>query len=191
MKNTIIILGLIIYNTGLFFIQQFWLLGIFLILNLTLLLFTQRSSCRQLIAFLARNLGFIIFVVLCNLCFAGLYLALLTGARLGLAVLATYTVTVWLHVQAMARGITGLLLPLKWLKVDTEKLALSVTVALNFIPLLMREAHSIQNALKLKCFKFNLGSLRRYPQVYVKGFTEQLFDYAEAIEKALRLKGYD
>ncbi len=191
MKSTIFILGLIFYSTALFFIEQFWLLGTLLILNLIVLACVQQHSWRSLVTFLAKNCGFVLFVVLCNLWFAGIYLALLVGARLGLAILATYTVTKQLSTQQLTQGTVNLLTPLKWLKIDTEKLALSIAVALTFIPLLMHEAHSIQNNLKLKGFRFSFYTMWRYPRVYIVGIMEQLFNYIENVEKALRLKGYD
>lgn len=189
MKSALLILGFIVYNVGLFWTDQFWLLGILLVLELSLAFLFPGKSRRATGRFVLKNCGFVFFVILSNLLFTDGAQALLLGLRLGLAIEATYLLSHWLSTQEFAQGITTLCAPLRLFRVNTEELALSITAALTFVPLLTHEAKQLQNNLKLKgCGWKNLW---RQPQVYVVGIVAQLFDYAEAAEQALRLKGYD
>ncbi len=188
MKAALLILGFIIYNIWLFWVEDYWVLAGLLVIDL-LYLFCRRRNWRAQGHFLLKNCGFVTFVVLCNLLISDWQQALLLGARLGLAIEATYIISQILSMQEFAQGIAGLCAPLRLFKVDTDELALSVAVALTFVPLLTREAKQLQNNLKLKGCTWK--TLCRQPQVYVIGIVTQLLDYAEAAEQALRLKGYN
>ncbi len=188
MKATLLILGFIIYNMWLFWVEDYWVLAGLMVIDLLYLL-CRRRNWRAQGRFLLKNCGFVAFVVLCNLLFSDWQRALLLGARLGLAIEATYIISQILSIQEFAQGIAGLCAPLKLFKVDTDELALSVAVALTFVPLLTREAKQLQNNLKLRGCTWK--TLCRQPQVYVVGIVTQLLDYAEAAEQTLRLKGYN
>ncbi len=189
MKSALLILGFIIYSVWLFWVSNVWLLGVMLALEISILIILPDIRWRTAFKFFLKNCGFVLFVILCNLLFSDWWQALLVGLRLGLAIEATYIISLLLSTREFAQGIATLCTPLKLLRVDTEELALSITVALTFVPLLAHEAKQLQSNLKLKgCGWKNLW---RQPQVYVVGIVEQLFDYAEAAEQALRLKGYD
>lgn len=189
MKSAILILCFIIFETGLFLINDFWLLGLALILEVGILVVWPYMNWRTMFKFFIKNCSFMVFVILCNVCFTGWYQALLIGFRLGLAIGATYIFSRLLGAREFARGIAILCMPLKVFRVDTTEVALSITVALTFIPLIAYEAKQLQNSLKLKgC---NWRTILRRPQVYVIGMMEQLFTYIEVAEQSLRLKGYE
>lgn len=189
MKSAVSIFGFIVFNVWLFQIDDFWLLGLLLWLEIIMTVFLSGRHWWPALKFLFKNCGFVSFVVVCNLLFSSLGQALLVGSRLGLAIGATYIISRLLSTREFAQGIVILCSPLKLLCVDTEELALSITVAITFVPLLAHEAKQLHNNLKLKgCGRKNLW---RQPQVYVVGMVTQLFDYVEAAEQALRLKGYD
>lgn len=189
MKSAILILGFIIYNIALFWIDAFWLLGLLLALEIGIVILLPDVDYRAALKFFVKNCGFVLFVVLCNLLFSDWHQALLLGFRLILAIEATYIISCRLSAREFAQGIAMLCAPARLFHVNTDELALSVTVALTFIPLLAREAKQLQNNLKLKGCGWR--TLCRKPQLFVMGMVEQLFDYAEATEQALRLKGYD
>lgn len=187
MKNALIILGFLVYSLVLFLITNPWMLiGIFILELITSLLV---SNLREAWLFLLKNSGFVIFVTLCNLWLASWSQAVLVGARLGLAIMAAYTISRRLSTRELASGIATLCMPLKLLGVDITELTLSLTVALTFVPLFAREARQLRTNLKLKGYGWK--NFWRQPQIYVTGFLEQLFGHIEATEKALRLKGYD
>ena len=189
MKSALSILGFIIYDIWLFWINDFWMLSLLGVLEVIIIILLPISCWRTVLKFFIKNCGFVLFVVGCNLLFADWHQALLVGCRLGLAIEATYIISHLLSPREFAQGIAALCTPFRILHVDTEGLALSITVALTFIPLLTREAKQLHNNLKLKGCDWK--NLWRQPQVYVVGMITQLFDYAEAAEQALRLKGYD
>lgn len=139
--------------------------------------------------FFLKNCVFVLFVILCNLLFTDFHQAMTIGIRLGIIITATYIIFQFISPQKMARVIARLCAPLRIFHIDTDALALSITVALTFVPLLLHDARSIQSGLRLKgCI---LKTLCRHPYVYVTSFTNLLFCHIEAFEQALRLKGYE
>lgn len=189
MKSALLILGVIVYNVCLFWIDVFWVLGCLLGVNLALVVILPKINWRAQCSFLVKTFGFVVFIVLTNLLFTEINQALLVSFRLGLALESTFIVSQLLDATAFAQGIVILLTPLKSFHFDTEAAALSITVALTMVPLLTREAVEIQDSLRLKGCGFK--NLCRRPQVYVVGMVGRLFDYIESTEAALRLKGYE
>ena len=69
--------------------------------------------------------------------------------------LLTYTTTP----VSLTDGIESLLTPLKWIKFPVHELALIMSIALRFIPILMDETERIMNAQKARGANFDTGSL--------------------------------
>lgn len=182
MLAAVIIVGFIIYSTALFFITNWYVLLALGLIEIVIAKFNK---------FLLKNLLFIFTVMLFNLIFSNLETTLLFGLRLFLAVEATYIITLWLSPTEMAHGLCILLAPLKLLRVDLKELELMITVALTFIPVLAREATNVKRALRAKGFAFNLRNGLARPQIYVVAYVNGLFERIEAVELALRAKGYE
>lgn len=182
MLAAIAIVLFMIYDTALFFITNWYILLLLLVVELCL---TQFSH------FTRRNLFFILFVMACNLIFSDIETTLLVGLRLFLALEATYLLAHWLRPQGFTRGLTSLLAPLRWCGVDTSELALTLTIALSFIPIFTQEARAVKRALQAKGFDFGPRNLVTRPQVYLLAYLDGLFDRLETVEQALRAKGYE
>lgn len=191
MKPLLIIAGLSIYNIGLFFVSEVWLLAVLASIEFIWTILVARRDWRGWRSFMMTNSGFVLFVILCNLLLLDVGRALLIGVRLWLAIGSTYIVSRSLSAKEFAGGVAKLCAPLSILGFDTKELALSITIALTFVPLLANEAQALQDGLRLKGYKVGVKSFARQPQIYVSGIIEQLFCYAEHLEQALRLKGYD
>ena len=69
--------------------------------------------------------------------------------------LLTYTTTP----VALTDGVEGLLTPLKWIHFPVHELALIMSIALRFIPILTDETDRIMNAQKARGAKLDTGSL--------------------------------
>ncbi len=69
--------------------------------------------------------------------------------------LLTYTTTP----VALTDGLESLLTPLKWIKFPVHELALIMSIALRFIPILMDETERIMNAQKARGANFESGNL--------------------------------
>lgn len=69
--------------------------------------------------------------------------------------LLTYTTTP----VALTDGIESLLTPLKWIRFPVHELALIMSIALRFIPILMDETERIKNAQKARGADFETGGL--------------------------------
>lgn len=187
-----LIIGFIIYSLGLFWISD-WrvLLALFLAELCLICARSQHTSLRAAVKFLLRSVGFVSFVVLCNCWSQDLASALVVGARLLLALMATYYISLTLTARDLAQGVAWLLAPLQLLKVNTRDLAITVAIALSFVPVLSAEARAIRQSLLVKGFEFKLANVLRRPQLYVTTYLDNLWQRVEELERSLYLKGYN
>ncbi len=180
------------YSIGLFWLHDWQILAMLFLANLVILVALGRyHDWRKHSKFLLRSCCFVGFVVICNLLCRELEFALLVGARLFLALLATYSFSCALSPQAFAQGLAYLFVPLRLFGVNMADLAVTITIALSFIPLLSREAQTTRQALRAKGFEFNLYNAIHQPQIYVTTYFDSVFDQVEIIERTLRSKSYE
>lgn len=182
MLAAFVLVVFVIYSTALFFITNWYVLLGLVMIELVIARFNQ---------FLWKNLGFIIVVMLFNLIYASPEMTVLFGVRLFLAVEATYIISRWFTPTEFARGFCILLSPLKLFHVDLKELELMLVVALTFVPILSRETKDVKQALRAKGFTFNFKNVLTRPQIYVVAYINGMFDRIEAVELALRTKGYE
>ena len=89
----------------------------------------------------------------------GIYSTLFLGARLFLLVMASSLLTLTTTPVSLTDGIESLLAPLKWVKFPVHELALVMSIALRFIPILTDETARIMNAQKARGADFETGSI--------------------------------
>ncbi len=87
------------------------------------------------------------------------YYAIFLAARLFLLVLASSLLTLTTSPVALADGIESLLSPLKIIRFPVHELALIMSIALRFIPILTDETGRIMNAQKARGADFETGGL--------------------------------
>lgn len=186
------LLMLVVFCTAIFFINDGWVMTMIFaaLMIITLLLNNSKSALSKCLKFLLKNLGFVIFVVLCNLIFSDKWTAVMVGVRLFLAILAVYNVSQVLSPRQFAEGMGLMMRPLAFFGMDVDGAVLTITVALNLIPVLTREAVSVSRALELKGVKKSFVNVFRRPQIYVRCYLASLFRRATEMERALLLKGY-
>ena len=83
------------------------------------------------------------------------------AARLFLLVLGSSLLTLTTTPVSLADGIESLLTPLKWIRFPVHELALIMSIALRFIPILTDETGRIMNAQKARGADFETGGLMK------------------------------
>ena len=90
---------------------------------------------------------------------AGIVFAIFLVLRLVLLVICSSLLTYTTTPVDLTDGIESLLTPLKWIKFPVHELALIMSIALRFIPILMDETERIKNAQKARGADFEHGGL--------------------------------
>lgn len=93
----------------------------------------------------------------------------------------------------IADGIESLLGPLKRFKVPVQEIALVLSIALRFVPTLMKETETIMNAQKSRGVEFNTGSLiermKKIVPLLIPLFISSI-DRADQLATAMTSRGY-
>ena len=90
---------------------------------------------------------------------AGIIYTVFLATRLFLLVSGSSLLTLTTTPVSLTDGIESLLLPLKWLRFPVHELALIMSIALRFIPILADETTRIMNAQKARGADFETGGL--------------------------------
>ena len=90
---------------------------------------------------------------------AGIVFSLFLIIRLVLLVICSSLLTYTTSPVALTDGIEAILTPLKWVRFPVHELALIMSIALRFIPILMGETERIKNAQKARGADFEKGGL--------------------------------
>lgn len=189
--TAVLIAGLAIFSVGIFWVENWWVLTAILtvIIVITLVFNRTRQALKKCLKLLRRNFWFVLFVWVCNVGVSGAAEATILAVRLYLVILVVFNFANRTSPQRFARGMGVLMRPFALFGLDVEAAVLAITVALNLLPVLSREATSISRALKLK----GMGGWRdlwRKPQVYVQCYLAGCFKRMGEMERALLLKGY-
>lgn len=167
------IVFLIAYIVAIFMANNFYALGAcaFVFLLATCL---SGVSIGSLLKSLRAILFLLIFTAVLNLFFhegqtplwegsfitkEALYFTVFLAVRLFLLVLGSSLLTLTTTPVALTDGIESLLLPLKWIRFPVHELALIMSIALRFIPILTDEAGRIMNAQKARGADFETGGI--------------------------------
>ena len=89
------------------------------------------------------------------------YFTLFFAVRLFLLVLGSAVLTLTTTPVSLTDGLESLLAPLKWIKFPVHELALIMSIALRFIPILTDETGRILNAQKARGADFETGGLMK------------------------------
>ena len=87
------------------------------------------------------------------------YFTIFLAVRLFLLVLGSSLLTLTTTPVSLTDGIESLLSPLKWIRFPVHELALIMSIALRFIPILMDETNRIMNAQKARGADFETGGI--------------------------------
>lgn len=167
------ILFLIVYIVLIFLANNFYSLGalaaVFVVIALC-----SGVPFKMLIKSVKAVLFLLVFTAILNLFFysgktplwegsfltyEGVYFTVFLAVRLFLLVLTSSLLTLTTTPVALTDGIESLLTPLKWIRFPVHELALIMSIALRFIPILTDETGRIMNAQKARGADFESGGL--------------------------------
>ena len=169
------ILFLLVYIIAVFLANSFISLGVCAFVFLLIALFSN-VPLKSLLKSVKAVLFLLLFTALLNLFFSqgetvvfewkfiqitqeGIYTAAFLAIRLFLLVLGSVVLTLTTTPVALTDGIESLLKPLTWIHFPVHELALIMSIALRFIPILTDEAARIMNTQKARGADFETGSL--------------------------------
>ena len=169
------LLALIVYIVALFMAKSFYSLGL-CALVFAVIVIVSKVPILSLLRSIKAILFLLIFTAVLNLFFhsgetvlcswwiititkEALYFTAFLSARLFLLVLGSTLLTLTTTPVSLTDGVESLLTPLKWIKLPVHVLALVMSIALRFIPILTDETGRIMNAQKARGADFETGSL--------------------------------
>ena len=171
------LLFLICYIVAIFLSKTFYALGACALVFLTIALLSK-VPLKSLLRSVKAVLFLLVFTALLNLFFysgttvifewafirltkEALYFTIFLSVRLTLLVLSSSILTLTTTPVALTDGIESLLNPLKHIRFPVHELALIMSIALRFIPILSDETARIMNAQKARGADFETGGLLR------------------------------
>ncbi len=169
------ILFLIVYIVAVFLANSFYTLGVCATVFILIAIFSNIPFA-SLLRSVKAVLFLLVFTALLNLFFnegetvlfswqfititqEGLYAAIFLASRLFLLVLGSTILTLTTTPVSLTDGIESLLTPLKWMRFPVHELALIMSIALRFIPILTDETARVMNAQKARGADFETGNL--------------------------------
>lgn len=169
------IVFLIAFITAIFLSKSFYALGACALVFIIVASFSK-IPFKSLLKSVKAVLVLLIFTAVLNLFFQkegevvfewtiikltkeGLYATAFLAVRLFLLVLASSLLTLTTTPVSLTDGLESLLTPLKWVKFPVHDLALVMSIALRFIPILSDETARIMNAQKARGADFETGGL--------------------------------
>lgn len=189
MRNLIKFILFLIYSVGLFFIEDYMILALILIFNISIMIISK-INLKNALNNTIKLLPFILFTVAINTIFADLKFSILIGIRLILIRNLTYIFSKTISYIEFARVIEKMVYPLKQFGINPEEIGLIVIIALSFIPIIKNEFEQIRNVLKVKGIKPTTFNLLKNLGLIFKPFLISVMQRLNEIEISLKAKGY-
>ncbi len=107
-----------------------------------------------------------------------------------------YSATIFLLTTApeeITAGLEKLMQPLKWLKVPVTEIALTLTLALRFIPLVLEEIQNLVRSITTRGINWKKLGIKNSAKVWMtvsEKFLENLLMRADQIATAMQLRGF-
>ena len=165
------LLALIVYIVALFMAKNFYALGACALL-FAVIVIASNVPILSVLRSIKAILFLVLFTAVLNLFFhsgetvliftitkEALYFTVFLSARLFLLVFGSTILTLTTTPVALTDGVESLLTPFKWIKLPVHVLALVMSIALRFIPILTDETGRIMNAQKARGADFETGGL--------------------------------
>lgn len=179
----------LVYTIAIFFIKEYYLLGIVLIVNLLLMIILKTNIKKGIISIL-KLLPIIIFTSVINSLISGIEFGVLIGFRLILVCNVTYIFAKKMTPNKIQYIIETLLKPLKIIKINPKEIGIIVCIGIAFIPILQREITEIKYSLESKGFKLNLKNIIGKSNYILIPLMTSVIKKVGEIEHSLISKGY-
>ncbi len=189
MKAIIQFLLFIAYTILIFFIKEYFLLGIVFIINIILMLLSKQRIVNVINAIL-KLMPFILFTTAINIAISGVNFGILIGIRLILVCNITYIFAKSFSIQKLQYTIEKLFKPLKIVNINSKEISVMVSIGVCFIPILQKEMQNIKYSLKAKGFDYRLKNILKKPNYILVPLTTSIIKRIGEIENSLLSKGY-
>lgn len=189
MKNIIKFILFLIYVIGIFFINNYFILGAITIFNIVLILIAK-INIKKTVINLIKLLPFILFTSAINLIFINLQSAILITIRLILVCNISYIFSKTITYLEFADVIEKLFYPLRIFKINPKEISLIVTIAISFMPIMKDELLQMKNVLKVKGINSTKINLIKNINLIFKPFFISVLQRVNEIELSLKAKGY-
>ncbi len=123
----------------------------------------------------------------------GLYLALYIAIRLTLLSFFTFVLTATTSNIELTDGFESVISPLKFFHIPTEDIALMISIAMRFVPVLFEEADRIMKAQMSRGAVFNKGNLMQRAKSFLPLLLPLLlnaFNRADQLAIAMEARGF-
>lgn len=184
----IFILLFIAFSLFIFITNNIYVLVGFTISNI-LLQFIFKISPKKALKNLFKIFFLIIIIFLFNLIFDNLINSLIVSYKVLIVANGAFIFSKVITPTRLANGFKQLFLPLKLFKVDTNNLALMLTIALNFIPIISYDITTLKQTLKARNVKLNLKTLFTQSHLLFVMFFANLFKRVDDLELVIRARG--
>lgn len=187
--NIIRFILFLIYTVGVFYLSDYRLLLATICVN-GIVMLVSKISLKGALKNLAGIGIFVLFTVIINLFLMGIQDAILVGIRLTIVCNGTYIFTKLLSTLEIAETIQSLLTPLNLLKINTQNIAIIISIAIAFIPILTKELNNITYSLKAKGFSTKMTNLIKNSSLILKPLFIAILKKVNEVEHALKAKAF-
>lgn len=176
--NSLLLIILVISSSVLFFINNFYvILGLLIFVTILSLVFRVR---------LPLYLPFIILLLInfiLNFWLSDIMMATMVTVRLIIMFISVNLIIKKIGTYNLAYTIGNLF--------RSKEITLIISIALSFIPIMIKELLEIRKSLITKNFPLNIKNVLRRPNVFIMTFFSNLFKRVSEMEKVLISKGVD
>lgn len=185
------IVVLLAYSIALFCVASWWAVGGAAVLLLAAMIVSQVPLANYLKTLLPAAF-ILLFIWVCNSIpfeMERSLSALSYVVRIALVIMASFVLTFTTTSTELMNALSWFLRPLRALRVPVDDVALTLSLALRFIPLLFEQLHAIKTAQKCRAAQFDTGSLWKRLKTWLSvliplfiGFFRQAGRLAEAMD---------
>lgn len=186
MRDSISLLLLLLLITSVFYIQNIYILFSFLIIFF-ILCFKLKISIYQILNYNKNIFLFIILIIsFFNLIFSNIYYTFIVDLKLFIACNFTFLLKHIFPTDKLIKALEKILLPLKLFKINTEKISIILSIAINFIPIFINEITTIDASLTSKGTKNFILKFKYITKIILP----TMFYKTKLIDYSLRSKNY-
>ena len=189
MKNLIKFILFLIYTIGIFFINNYFALGIIAMFNICLMLLIK-INIKNAGNNILKLFPFILFTIIVNILFADLEFGLLIGVRLTLVCNLSYIFSKTITYSEFGEIIEKLVYPFKIFGINPKEIGLVTTIAISFVPIMKSEILQLKNVLKIKGIKPTNFNLIKNSNLIFKPFFISVLQRLNEVEMSLKAKGW-
>ena len=188
---TIGLLAFMLYTLAIFQIKSNMIIFICLGIQM-ILLFALDINKKKFISNFRSIVPLLSFTIIFNVIFNGdIMEPIIMGIKILIAWGATNILAQKIPTVVLGMTIANLLYPFKIVGIDVKEVALIITIAISFIPILGKELGNIKNSLVAKNFEFNVKNLLTRPQIFISTYINAVFNRIDEIEKSLLAKAFE